>query len=92
MTYIYHGHLNISFFFVFVGWQISKELRIKGIFQSVMNRLRKRHHMNVDVRKQGSMFRKCIVCESMKDLISKLGKNSNEVFKYEVKLRKHILH
>ncbi len=37
------------------------------------------------------MFAKCIVCESLKDLISKLGKNNNEVLEYEAKIRKHIL-
>jgi len=57
-----------------------------------MSRLRKRHNLNVDVRKQGFVFTKCIVCESLKDLISKLGKNCNEVLEYEAKLRKHILH
>jgi hypothetical protein len=35
---------------------------------------------------------KCIICESLKGLISKLGKNSYEALEYEVKLRKHILH
>ncbi len=79
-------------FFVFVGWKISKELSVGGIFQFAMTRLRKRHHLNVDVQKQGPMFAKCIVCESLKNLISKLGKKSNEVLKYEAKLRKHILH
>jgi len=44
------------------------------------------------VRKQGSLFVKCTICESLKDLISKLGKNSNDALEYEVKLRKHILH
>ncbi len=38
------------------------------------------------------MFAKCTVCESLKDLISKLEKNSNVVLKYEAKLKKHILH
>jgi hypothetical protein len=38
------------------------------------------------------MFAKCIVCESLKDLISKLGNNSNEALEYEAKLIKHILH
>jgi len=37
------------------------------------------------------MFAKCTICVSLKDLISKLGKNSNEVLKYEAKLRKHFL-
>jgi hypothetical protein len=57
-----------------------------------MSRLRKRHHLNVDVQKWGSVFAKCIVYESLKDLISKLGKNSNEALEYEVKLIKYILH
>jgi len=48
--------------------------------------------LNVDVRKQGSMYVKCGICESLKDLISKLGKNNNEALEYEVKPRKHILH
>jgi hypothetical protein len=47
---------------------------------------------NVDVKKQGFMFVKCTICESLKDLISKLGNNNSEVLEYEVKLRKHILH
>jgi hypothetical protein len=38
------------------------------------------------------MFTKCSVYKSLKDLISELGKNNNEVLKYEVKLKKHILH
>jgi hypothetical protein len=57
-----------------------------------MNRLRKRHHLNVDVRKQGFVFAKCTICEYLKGLISKLGKNSNEAIKYEERLRKDILH
>ncbi len=35
---------------------------------------------------------KCVVCESLKGLISKSGNNSNEALKYEVKLKKHVLH
>jgi hypothetical protein len=58
----------------------------------MMNRLRKRHHLNVNVQKRRSMFAKCIVCKPLKDFISKLGNNSNEVPKYEAKLEKHILH
>jgi hypothetical protein len=57
-----------------------------------MSRLKKRPHLNVDVQKQRSMFAKCTIYESLKDLISKLGNNSNEVLKYEAKLKKHILH
>jgi len=58
----------------------------------LMNRLKKKHHLNVNVRKWRSKFMKCIVCESLKDLISKLGNNSNEVLEYETKFLKHILH
>ncbi len=57
-----------------------------------MSRLRKRHHFNIDVRKQRLIFAKCNVCESLKDLISKLGKHNNNVIEYEMKLIKHILH
>jgi hypothetical protein len=32
------------------------------------------------------------MCESLKDLISKFGRNNNDVKKYELKLKKHILH
>ncbi len=77
---------------IFVGWEINKKLSIGNISQIVMSRLRRRHYFNVDVQKRGSVFVKCIICESLKDLISKLGKNSNEVLEYEVKLKKHILH
>jgi hypothetical protein len=57
-----------------------------------MNRLKKRHHLNVDVQKRGLVFAKCTICESLKDLISKVGRNNNEVIEYEGKLRNHILH
>ncbi len=57
-----------------------------------MSRLKKKHHLNVNVQKQGFVFVKCTIYESLKELISKLGKNNNEVLKYEAKLRKHILH
>jgi len=90
--YIYRGESHIFLFFVFVSWQINKELNIGGISQFAMSRLKKRHHLNVDVRKWGFVFVKYSVCESLKDLISKLGKNSNDALKYEAKLRKHILH
>ncbi len=76
MTYIYRGDFSISLFFCICGLAESKELSIKDISQSAMSRLRKRHHLNVDVRKQGSVFAKCTIYESLKDLISKLGKNS----------------
>jgi hypothetical protein len=51
-----------------------------------MNKLKKRHDLNVDVRKKGSIFAKCIVCETLRDLISKLGRNSSDVKEYEPKL------
>jgi hypothetical protein len=57
-----------------------------------MNMLRKIHHFNVDAKKKGFVFAKCIVCESPKDLISKLGRNYHYVREYELKLKKHFLH
>jgi len=57
-----------------------------------MNRLRKIHQLNVDVRKKGSIFAKCTLCESLKDLISKLGRNNDDAKEYELKLKKHHLH
>ncbi len=54
--------------------QISKELNIDEVFQSFMNRLKKKYHLNVDVQKRGSTFAKYTVCESLKDLTSKVGK------------------
>jgi hypothetical protein len=44
----------------------------------MMSRLKKIHHFNVDVRKRGSIFAKCTMRESLKDLISKLGRSSND--------------
>jgi hypothetical protein len=61
-------------------------------FQLRMSKLRKGHHLNMDMCKRGSVFVKYIVCESLKDLISKLGRNNNDAKEYELKLRKHILH
>jgi hypothetical protein len=57
-----------------------------------MIKLRRRHHFNVDVRKKGSIFAKCTMCESLKELISKLVNNIIDVRKYELKLRKYLLH
>jgi len=57
-----------------------------------MNRLKKRHHWNVNVWKWGSVFAKCIIYESFKDLISKVWRNNNETIEYEGKLKKQILH
>ncbi len=58
----------------------------------MMSKSRKRHHFNVDVRKRGFVFAKCTMCKSLKDLISKLGRNKSDEIKYEVKLKKHLLH
>jgi hypothetical protein len=38
---------------------------------------------------RGSIFAKCTVCESLKDLISKVRKNNLNVNKHEIKLKKH---
>jgi hypothetical protein len=72
--------------------QINKELNIGGISQFVMNRLRKKHHFNVHVRERGFVFAKYIVCKSLKDSISKLGRNNIDAREYELKLKKHLLH
>jgi hypothetical protein len=57
-----------------------------------MNRLKKRQHLNVDVKKRGFVFAMCTMCKSLKDWISKLGRNSNDAREYELKLKKHLLH
>ncbi len=58
----------------------------------MMNTLKKRRHLNVDVKKKALFFAKCNMCKSLKDLISKLGRNNIDVKEYELKLRKHLLH
>jgi hypothetical protein len=55
----------------------------------MMIHLRKKHHLNVDVRKRGSKFAKCTSCELLKDLISKVGKNNVGAKEHEMKLWKH---
>jgi len=40
---------NDASLFQLFSMQINKELNIGGIFQFVMGRLRKKHHLNVDV-------------------------------------------
>jgi hypothetical protein len=42
----------------------------------------------MDVQKRGSIFAKCNVCKSLKDLISKVGKNNPCVKDHEIKLKK----
>jgi hypothetical protein len=58
----------------------------------VTRKLRKRHHVNVDARKNNFIFAKCTMCESLKDLISKLGRNNIDGKEFELKLKKHLLH
>jgi hypothetical protein len=47
---------------------------------------------NVDVRKHSSNFAKCIICELLKDFISKVGENSAGAKEHEMKLWKHNIH
>jgi hypothetical protein len=54
--------------------------------------LKKKGHLNVDVKIQGFNFVKCIICESLKDLISNFGKNSDGAKEHEMKLWKHNIH
>ncbi len=35
---------------------------------------------------------RCIICESLKDLISKVGKNTASAKEHEMKLQKHNIH
>ncbi len=85
-------HFVIWSFFWTTLLQINKELNIGSISQSMMNRLKKWHHLNVDVKKEVFFFAKYSVCESLKDLISKLWKNNNDAREYELKLKEHLLH
>jgi hypothetical protein len=48
--------------------------------------------MNVDVWKRRFVFAKCTLSESLKDLISKVGKNNPCVKEHEIKLKKHNIH
>jgi hypothetical protein len=73
-------------------WQINKELNVDEVSQSRMSQLRKKFHINVYVRKKGLTSIKCTVCESLKDLISKVGKNSANVKEHELKLKRHNKH
>jgi hypothetical protein len=57
-----------------------------------MSKLKKIHHLNVDVHKKISIFMKWAMCQSLKILILKLGKNNTNAKEYELKLKKHILH
>jgi hypothetical protein len=57
-----------------------------------MNRLKKKNHLNVDVKKCGSNFAKCAICVSLKDLISIVGKNNASAKEHEMKLQKHNIH
>jgi len=72
--------------------KINNELNTDEVSQSTMNQLKKKFHINVDVRKKGSTFVKCIIYESLKDLISKAGKNSVNVKEHELKLKRHNKH
>jgi hypothetical protein len=57
-----------------------------------MSQFRKKYHFNVDVQKRGSTFVKCIACEYLKDLISKVGKNSVSAKEHELKSKRHNKH
>jgi hypothetical protein len=60
--------------------------------QYVISPLKKKGHWNVDVMIWGFNFVKCIMCEWLKDLISKLKNNSDGVKEHEMKLQKHNIH
>jgi hypothetical protein len=52
-----------------------------------MSQLKRKYHLNVDVQKRVLMFVKCIVCESLKDLISKVEKNCANIEEHEMKFK-----
>jgi hypothetical protein len=81
--------MNLMFYFLL---QINKELHFSSISQFQMNWLRKKNHFIVDVKEWGFFFAKCIICDSLKDLLSKARKNNPNVKEYEMKLRKHNIH
>ncbi len=72
--------------------QINNDLSIKKNSHSIMNRLKKRHHLDVDMRNRILVLAKCIMCESLKDFISKLGRKNIDAKEHELKLKIHILH
>ncbi len=46
----------------------------------------------MDVQKKGPVFAKCTICESLKNLISEVGKKNPCVKEHEIKLKKHNIH
>ncbi len=46
----------------------------------------------MDVQKREFIFAKFIICESLKDLTSKIRKKNPNVKEYEIKLKKHNIH
>lgn len=47
-------------------------------------------HKNVNVRKHGFNFAMCTICESLKDMISKVSKHDGRKVKnYELQLKRH---
>jgi hypothetical protein len=63
--------------------QINNDLSIKKNSHSIMNRLKKRHHLDVDMRNRILVLAKCIMCESLKDFISKLGRKNIDAKEHE---------
>jgi hypothetical protein len=53
-----------------------------------MSQLRKKYELSVDVRKRAATFAKCIICKYLKNLISKVGKNSASAKEHELKLKR----
>jgi hypothetical protein len=57
-----------------------------------MNQLKKKYNFNIDVQIRGSNFAKCVVCKSLKNFISNVGKNSASGKEHELKLKRHNKH
>jgi len=57
-----------------------------------MSQLKKMYDFNIDVHIRGSNFAKCVVCESLKNFISKVEKNNANGKEHELKLKRHNKH
>jgi hypothetical protein len=83
--------IEISLFSLSWLWFRNKQ-RIKHWKYFSIYNLKKEHHLYVGVWKWRLVSAKCIICESLKDLICKLKKNNNNAKEYELKLKKYNLH
>jgi hypothetical protein len=72
----YKVYCSYLFHYVFTYKQGVKHCKYFSIYNEDVE---EEHRLNVDVQKRRLIFTKCIMCESLKDLISELGKNNTNV-------------